>query len=93
MSWLEAQKHNPANVDICVLPDCDCSKRALKLFDNFQIKHNSFVIKYDDEFKKKINNKTSISTFRKILINNQVIGGYSDLINLSFKDNFSKLVH
>ena len=66
------------NVDIYVLPDCPWSKRALKLLDSFHIKYNSYLITNDEEFKK-ISNITSISTFPQIFINNQFIGGYSEL--------------
>ena len=75
---ITSSKIIPVSVDIYVLPDCPWSKRALKLLDSFHIKYNLHVINNDEEFKR-ISNKTSISTFPQIFINNQFIGGYSEL--------------
>ncbi len=82
--------HNTAIVDIYVLPDCPWSKRALKLLESSHIKYNSYVVTNDIEFKK-ISNKTSISTFPQIFINNRFIGGYSELLNLSLNGDLIKL--
>ena len=75
-------EHNPAIVDIYVLPNCPWSKRALDLFEDSHIKYNSYVITNDEEFKE-ISSKSSISTFPQIFINNRFFGGYSELSNLS----------
>jgi len=83
---------NPANVDIYILPDCPWSKRALKLLESSHIKYNSYLITNDDEFIK-ISNKSSISTFPQIFINNRFIGGYSELSNLSVKGDLIKLIY
>ena len=85
-------KHNPAIVDIYILPDCPWSKRALKLVDSFDIIHNSYLITNDEDFTI-ISNKTSISTFPQIFINNQFIGGYSELSNLSVKGELIELIY
>ena len=84
-------KHNTERVDIYVLPDCRCSTRALKLLDSSHIKYNSYVITNDEEFKN-IRNKSSISTFLQIFINNRFIGGYSELSNLSINGDLIKLI-
>tara|TARA_Y100001968_G_C19219986_1_gene649226 strand:+ start:46 stop:660 length:615 start_codon:yes stop_codon:yes gene_type:complete len=81
-----------AKVDIYVLPDCPWSKRAFKLLDSFHIKYNSYVITNDEEFKK-ISNKTSVSTFPQVFINNKFVGGYSELSNLSVKGDLIKLTN
>ncbi len=81
----------PTPVDIYILPDCPWSKRSLKLLDSFHLKYNSHEITNDEEFKN-INNITSISTFPQIFINKQFIGGYSELSNLSAKDDLMKLI-
>ena len=86
-----SSRHIAANVDIYILPDCPWSKRALKLLESFNIKYNSYVITNDEEFIK-ISNKSSISTFPQIFINNQFIGGYSELSNLAVKGDLSKLI-
>ena len=85
-------KDNPARVDIFVLPDCPWSKRAIKLLDSLNIKYNSYIITNDEEFRE-ISKKTSISTFPQIFINNQFIGGYSELSNLSVKGDLIKIVY
>ena len=82
----------PATVDVYVLPDCPWSKRALKLLDSLNIKYNSHVITNDDQFTK-ISNISSISTFPQIFINNQFIGGYSELSNLAAKGDLMELVY
>ena len=68
------------------------SKRTLKLLDCLRIKYNFYVINSDEEFKK-ISIKTSISTFPQIFINNQFIGGYSELSNLSLKGDLIELIN
>jgi len=88
---ISRSKNNPVSVEIYVLPDCTCSKRALKLLDSFHIKYNYYVINNYEEFKK-ISNKTSISNFPQIFINNQFIGGYSELSNISVKGGLTKLI-
>ena len=59
-------------------------------FYSYQIKYNSYVIKNDDEFKIIIN-KSSISIFPQIFINNKFFGGYSELSNLSVNGYLIKL--
>ena len=76
----------PSTVDIYILPACPWSKRALKLLDSLNIKYKSHIITNDEEFNK-ISNITSVSTFPQIFINNQFIGGYSELSNLAAKDD------
>tara|TARA_Y100001968_G_scaffold331139_1_gene384860 strand:+ start:509 stop:1120 length:612 start_codon:yes stop_codon:yes gene_type:complete len=88
---IENLKYTPVKVDIYILPDCPWSKRALKLLDSIKIEYNPFLITNDEEFRK-INNKTSISTFPQIFINNQFIGGYTELLNLSVKGDLNNLV-
>ena len=88
----EKSNNKPIDVEIYVLPDCPWSKRALKLLDSLHIKYNTYVINNDEEFKR-ISNRTSISTFPQIFINNQFIGGYSELSNLSVKGDLIKLIY
>ena len=59
---------------------------------SFHIKYNYYVITNDDEFNK-ISRKSSISTFPQIFINNQFIGGYSELSNLAAKGDLSELIY
>ena len=83
--------HNPTSVDIYILPDCPWSKRALKLLDSFHIKYNSYVVNNDEEFMR-IRNKSTISTFPQLFINNKFIGGYSELSNLAATGNLINLI-
>ena len=85
-------KYNSASVDIYVLPDCPWSQKAIKLLEFSHIKYNSYLITNDQEFKE-ISNQTSISTFPQIFINNQFIGGYTELSNLSVKGDLLKLIY
>ena len=80
-----------ANVDIYVLPDCPWSKRALKLLDSNDIKYYYYVITNDEEFQYIINRR-SINNFPQIFINNQFIGCYSELLDLSNSGNLKKLL-
>ncbi len=82
--------NSSVHVDIYILPDCPWSKRALKLLDSFQIKYNYFIINTDDEFIK-IRSRTSFNTFPQIFINNEFIGGYSELSELSSNGQLIKL--
>tara|TARA_Y100001968_G_C18700232_1_gene410939 strand:- start:114 stop:410 length:297 start_codon:yes stop_codon:yes gene_type:complete len=79
-------------VDIYVLTDFPRSKRALKLLDSYPIKYNYYHINNDYNFNK-ISHKTSIDTFLQIFINNEFIGGYSELLDLSNKDVLLNLIH
>ena len=88
---ISSSKYNHARVDIYVLPDCPWSMRALKLLDSFSIKYNSYVITNDEQYKN-VSNKTSISTFPQIFIDNQFIGGYSELSNMSVRGDLSKII-
>ncbi len=81
---ISSSKYNSLNIDIYVLPDCPWSQRALKLLDSFHIKYNSYLITNDEEFIN-ILNRTTVSTFPQIFINDKFIGGYSELLNLSDK--------
>ena len=80
-----------SNVEIYILPDCPWSKRALKLLHSFHIKYTPHIITNDEEFNK-ISNITSISTFPQIFINNQFIGGYSELSNLAANGDLMELI-
>ena len=79
-----SSKHIHSTVDIYILPDCPWSNRALKLLESLGVEYNSHMITNDEEFNK-ISNITSVSTFPQIFINNQFIGGYSELSNLVAK--------
>ena len=87
-----SSKHIHSTVDIYILPDCPWSKRSFKLLDSLNVKYNSHIITNDEEFNK-ISNITSISTFPQIFINNQFIGGYSELSNLAAKGDLMELVY
>ena len=82
---------NSPVVDIYVLSDCPWAKRALKLLDSYNIKYNSFLVTNDDQFRT-INDKTSIDTFPQIFINNEFIGGYTELVELYVNNDLFRLV-
>ena len=67
------------------------SKRALKFLDSFHIKYNSYLITNDEEFKGI--SKNLYFNLPKIFIDNQFIGGYSELANLSNKGDLNKLIY
>ena len=85
-------RHITSTVDIYILPVCACSKRAFKPIDSLNIKYNSHIIITDEEFNK-INNITSIFSFPQIFINNQFIGGYSELSNIATKGDLIELIY
>ncbi len=89
---ISSSRSIPANVDIYILPYCPWSKRALELLDSFNVNYNSHIITNDEEFNK-ISNLTSISTFPQIFVNNQFIGGYSELSNLSSNGDLMELIY
>ena len=55
------------------------------------MKYSSYVITNDEESNKSYY-KTAISTFTKIFIHNQFIGGYLELSNQSVKGVLTKLI-
>ncbi len=77
-------KDNSSAVEIYTLSDCPWSKRALKLLDSYSIKYITHLITNDEEFKE-ISSRTSINTFPQIFINEEFIGSYSELLDLSDK--------
>ncbi len=88
---ISSSKYNPARVYIYVLPDRPWLKRALKLLESFSIECNSYVISNDKQYKN-ISKKTSISFFLQIFIDNQFIGGYSELSNMSVRGDLLKII-
>ena len=82
----------PARVHIYILPDCPWSKRALNLLESNNIKYNYSLITNDEEFKNIIN-RTSINIFPQVFINNNFIGDYSELADLSSKGDLIKLIN
>ena len=89
---INSSKHNPLSVDIYFLPDCPWSRRAFRLLDSFHIKYHSHLIDNDEEFIR-ISKETSTSTFPQIFIDNQFIGGYAELVNLSVSGDLIKLIY
>ena len=89
---ISSSKHVSSTVDIYILPDCPWSKRSFKLLDSLNVKYNSHIITNDEEFNK-ISNITSISTFPQIFVNNQFIGGYSELSNLAVNGDLIRLLY
>ena len=85
-------KNDCSCVDIYVLPDCPWSKKAYNILDSYNIKYNSYLITNDDDFVR-IRNRTSMNTFPQIFINNQFIGGYSELSNLSLNGDLIELIY
>ena len=73
--------HNQRIVEIFILPDCPWSTRAVRMLRTLQIPHKIKVVKNDDDFKN-LHERTNYSSFPQIFINEQFIGGYSDLAEL-----------
>ena len=61
-------------------------RKALELLNSHDIKYNYYLINSDEDFEK-IRNRTSITTFPQIFINNAFIGGYSDLLDIISNGN------
>tara|TARA_B100001250_G_C19668612_1_gene730446 strand:- start:34 stop:315 length:282 start_codon:yes stop_codon:yes gene_type:complete len=83
-SLLGNSNHNPTNIDIYVLPNYPWSYRAIKLLDSFYIKYNCYLITNHEDFNK-ISSKTSTYIFPQIFINNQFIGRFPEVSNLTVK--------
>ena len=67
-------------------------KKAIKLHDSYNIKYNYYIISNDEEFKR-ISNSSSSNTFPQIFINNEFIGGYSELEDLSTSGGLMQAIH
>ena len=68
-------------VKIFIIPDCPWSARAIRILRTLQVEHEIEIIKNDDDFKS-LNKITNYNSFPQIFINDEFIGGYSELAEL-----------
>ncbi len=72
--------HNK-QVKIYIIPNCPWSERAIRMLRTLQISYEIKVIENDNEFNL-LNKITKYSRFPQIFIDNEFIGGYSELADL-----------
>ena len=72
---------NYKQVKVYIIPDCPWSARAIRMLRTLQVEHEIIVIKNDNDFKS-LNKITNYSSFPQIFINEEFIGGYSELAEL-----------
>ncbi len=72
---------NQQTVEIFILPDCPWSARAVRMLRTLQIPHKIKVVENDNDFNT-LHKRSNYSSFPQIFINEQFIGGYSDLAEL-----------
>ena len=68
-------------IEIFILPDCPWSSRAIRMLRTLQIPHEIKVVKNDDDFAS-LFKRSKYSTFPQIFIDEEFIGGYSELAEL-----------
>ena len=68
-------------VEIFILPDCPWSSRAIRMLRTLQIPHEINVVKNDDDFSS-LHQRSKYSSFPQIFIDEEFIGGYSELAEL-----------
>ena len=67
-------------------------KKAVKILDSYHVKYNYNLITNDEEFEK-IRKVTSINSFPQIFINDEFVGRYSELADLTTNGNLVKLIN
>ena len=72
---------NQQAVEIFILPDCPWSSRAVRMLRTLQIPHEIKVIENDDDFNS-LHERSNYSSFPQIFIDEEFIGGYSELAEL-----------
>ena len=68
-------------VEIFILPDCPWSSRAVRMLRTLQIPHQIKVVENDDDFNS-LHKRSNYSSFPQIFIDEEFIGGYSELAEL-----------
>ena len=81
---------NQQSVEIFILPDCPWSSRAVRMLRTLQIPHVIKVVRNDDDFNS-VQKRSNYSSFPQIFINEEFIGGYSDLAELHASGKLSTL--
>ena len=72
---------NIKTVEIFILPDCPWSSRAVRMLRTLQIPHEIKVVKNDEDFNT-VYKRSKYQSFPQIFINEEFIGGYSELAEL-----------
>ena len=80
---------NKQIVEIFILPDCPWSARSVRMLRTLQIPHDIKVIENDNDFKS-LNTRSNYSSFPQIFIDEEFIGGYSELAELHASGKLSK---
>ena len=65
-------------VEIFILPDCPWSSRAVRMLRTLQIPHKIEVVENDEDFNS-LYQRSNYSSFPQIFINEEFIGGYTEL--------------
>ncbi len=78
-------------VEIAVLPNCPWSTRALRILDSNKIPYSKVIIDTDQLFNQ-IQNRTGVSTFPQIFVDNKFIGGYQEFSDLYNSGNLSEIL-
>ena len=72
---------NQQAVEIFILPDCPWSSRAVRMLRTLQIPHEIKVIENDEAFNS-LHKRSNYSSFPQIFIDEEFIGGYTELSEL-----------
>ena len=74
--------YDDIKIEVAIVPGCPWSQKAIRILRSLSI---PFVIKEinDDNKFKQIVNKSGVTIFPQIFIDNKLIGGYSELIELN----------
>ena len=78
---------NIQKVEIFILPDCPWSSRAVRMLRTLQIPHEIKVVENDDDFNS-LHKRSNYSSFPQIFIDEEFIGGYSELATLHASGKF-----
>jgi len=68
-------------IEIAIVPNCPWSERSIKILRTLSIPHTIYLIDNDTDYKK-IRERSNLSSFPQIFIDEKLIGGYDELTQL-----------
>ena len=82
---------NPiARVRIAILPDCAWSKRALRILHSLDINYDLIIVDTEQKYLA-IKNKTNLSRFPQLFIDERIVGGYEELVQMQASGKLDEL--
>ncbi len=84
------KNHLNPRLEIAILPTCPWSARALRLLRTLDIPHQIHTISNDNDFNL-FKERSGVTTFPQVFIDNKFIGGYQTLTDMHASGNLNNL--